>query len=53
MTTPSGLELRRFVSRYIQQYKAFIGFAPYASDGLTVITTAARRARGVQPSAMS
>lgn len=43
-TTTAGLDRRAFVYRYIQLHGPFTGFAPYASDALTLITTAAQQA---------
>ncbi|MEV0154824.1 ABC transporter substrate-binding protein [Micromonospora sp. NPDC050686] len=41
-TTTGALARRDFTFRYIQLYGGFSGFAPYASDALTLITDAAR-----------
>ncbi|MFC0004670.1 ABC transporter substrate-binding protein [Micromonospora siamensis] len=41
-TTNAALARRDFVFRYIQLYGGFSGFAPYASDALTLVTDAAR-----------
>ncbi|MBY8871511.1 ABC transporter substrate-binding protein [Micromonospora sp. PLK6-60] len=41
-TTTGALARRDFTFRYIQLYGGFNGFAPYASDALTLITDAAR-----------
>jgi branched-chain amino acid transport system substrate-binding protein len=46
-TTSAGLARRDFVFRYIQQHGSFSGFAPYASDALHLITSAARLASSV------
>jgi branched-chain amino acid transport system substrate-binding protein len=43
-TTTAALSRRDFVYRYAQQYGSFSGFAPYASDALTLITLAAAAA---------
>jgi branched-chain amino acid transport system substrate-binding protein len=48
-TTLAGLARRAFVFRYIQLHGSFKGFAPYASDALTMITAAARRAGNLEP----
>ncbi|MBV1849145.1 ABC transporter substrate-binding protein [Catellatospora tritici] len=48
-TTPSGRAARAFIFRYIQEYGAFSGFAPYAADALTLVATAARRAVSTDP----
>jgi branched-chain amino acid transport system substrate-binding protein len=48
-TSPSERAARVFIYRYIQQYGAFGGFAPYAADALTLIATAARRGVTVDP----
>ncbi|SCE75259.1 ABC transporter substrate-binding protein [Micromonospora mirobrigensis] len=41
-TTNAALARRDFAFRYIQLYGGFSGFAPYASDALTLVTDAAR-----------
>jgi branched-chain amino acid transport system substrate-binding protein len=46
-TTRAELGRRDFVNRYIQAYDGFDGFAPYASDAITLIVNAARLARSV------
>jgi branched-chain amino acid transport system substrate-binding protein len=46
-TTRAELGRRDFVNRYIQAYDGFDGFAPYASDAVTLIVNAARLARSV------
>jgi branched-chain amino acid transport system substrate-binding protein len=46
-TTSAGLARRDFVFRYIQQHGSYSGFAPYASDAVHLITTAARLASSV------
>jgi branched-chain amino acid transport system substrate-binding protein len=46
-TTRAELGRRDFVNQYIQTYDGFDGFAPYSSDGLTMIVNAARLARSV------
>jgi branched-chain amino acid transport system substrate-binding protein len=46
-TTRAELGRRDFVNRYIQAYDGFDGFAPYASDAVTLIVSAARLARSV------
>lgn len=46
-TTTAALDRRDFVFRYIQQYGSFSGFAPYASDALRMLATAARLASSV------
>jgi branched-chain amino acid transport system substrate-binding protein len=46
-TTRADLVRRDFVNRYIQEYGGFSGFAPYASDALTLIAAAARAGRSV------
>lgn len=48
-TTTSGLAVRDFIYRYIQQYGIFGGFAPYAADALNLIALAARRAKSLDP----
>lgn len=48
-TTPSGRAARDFIYRYIQQYGAFSGFAPYAADALNLVAFAARRGVNVDP----
>jgi branched-chain amino acid transport system substrate-binding protein len=46
-TTRADLVRRDFVNRYIQKYGGFSGFAPYASDALTMVASAARAGRSV------
>ena len=46
-TTRAELGRRDFVNRYIQTYDGYDGFAPYASDAVTLIVNAARLARSV------
>jgi branched-chain amino acid transport system substrate-binding protein len=48
-TTTSGLAARDFIYRYIQQYGAFGGFAPYSADALNLLAVAARRANSLDP----
>ncbi|GIH10819.1 branched-chain amino acid ABC transporter [Rhizocola hellebori] len=48
-TTPSGRAARDFIYRYIQQYGAFSGFAPYAADALNLVAFAARRGVNLEP----
>jgi branched-chain amino acid transport system substrate-binding protein len=48
-TTPSQRAARDFIYRYIQQYGAFGGFAPYAADALNLVTVAARRGVSLDP----
>lgn len=48
-TTTTHLAARDFIYRYIQQYGAFTGFAPYAADALNLLTVAARRATSLDP----
>lgn len=48
-TTTSGLAARDFIYRYIQQYGAFNGFAPYSVDALNLLALAARRANSLDP----
>ncbi|MER5455453.1 hypothetical protein ABT008_11780 [Micromonospora sp. NPDC002389] len=43
----AGRAYRDLVSRYIREHGAYNGFAPYASDALLLITTAARLASSV------
>ena len=46
-TTMADLDRRDFIYRYIQTHGAFRGFAPYASDAVRLIATAARLGRSV------
>lgn len=46
-TSTAELARRDFVFRYIQQHGAFSGFAPYASDAVSLIVNAARLAKSV------
>ncbi|WP_162908411.1 ABC transporter substrate-binding protein, partial [Allorhizocola rhizosphaerae] len=48
-TTTSGLAARDFVYRYIQEYGAFGGFAPYSADALNLLAVAARRGKSLDP----
>jgi branched-chain amino acid transport system substrate-binding protein len=46
-TTTAALARRDFIYRYAQRHGAFAGFAPYASDGLHLLASAARLASSV------
>ncbi|MGW0502597.1 ABC transporter substrate-binding protein [Micromonospora sp. NPDC003241] len=46
-SSAAGRAYRDLVSRYIREHGAYNGFAPYASDALLLITTAARLASSV------
>ncbi|MFG2053665.1 ABC transporter substrate-binding protein [Micromonospora sp. NPDC048930] len=43
-TTTAEMARRDFTFRYLQRYGSFTGFAPYASDALQLLTSAARMA---------
>lgn len=49
LTAPSTAALARrdFIFRYAQRHSGFSGFAPYASDGVQLLATAARLASSV------
>ncbi|MEU8259025.1 ABC transporter substrate-binding protein [Micromonospora sp. NPDC048999] len=47
MTTTAELARRDFTFRYIQQHGTFSGFAPYGSDAIHLLATAARAATSV------
>ncbi|MBB5870411.1 branched-chain amino acid transport system substrate-binding protein [Allocatelliglobosispora scoriae] len=47
--TPSSRATRTFVNRYNQEFGSFSGFAPYASDAVWLVASAARRAKSTDP----